>query len=75
MSESELKYLLRMQRKAKTLKLHGFTSASTDLAFVERELVTKSADQRGKIPVLMKIFLTRNINTMELNTPSLSPYY
>lgn len=57
------------------IKLHGFTSASTDKAFAEQELLRESAEQRDKVPALVQLLLAQNVDSFELNNPALSPFY
>ena len=75
MSRQELNHIRKMQRKDEKVRLQGFTSASTDQIFVERELLRKSTEQRGKVPVLLRMQIDHNNSTTELNRPSLSPYH
>lgn len=57
------------------IKLCGFTSASTDKAFAEEELLRKANEQRDKVPALVQMFLSQNLDTFELNNAKYSQFY
>lgn len=75
LTKQQFDHFRNVSRMNEKIKLQGFTSASTDKAFVEQELLSKAREQRDKVPALVQMFLSQNIDTFELNNGVFSPFY
>lgn len=75
LSKNQYEFLKMKQQKNEKIRLQGFTSASTDKKFAEKELIRKRAETSDKIPALIQISLSHNHDVYELNSLELSTHY